>query len=113
MQNGKILDGQITASSHLINFEAFNARLYGSSCWRSARNNSGEFLEVNLGRKEHVKAIKLQGDPLEENWTTQFYLAFSLGSFWKNITWPYHGVKVETQCISVANRMAWIGVNEG
>lgn len=94
MQNGKILDSQITASSQIINFEAFKARLYGSSCWRSARNNSGEFLEVKLGQKEYVKAITTQGDPREDNWTTQFYVAFSLGSFWKNITWSYHGVKV-------------------
>lgn len=94
MQNGKILDSQITASSRVIGFEAFKARLKGPSCWRSAKNSSGEFLEINLGEKEYVKAIKTQGDPQEDNWTEQFYLAYTLGAVWKNVTSPYYGVKV-------------------
>ncbi|KAL9963496.1 hypothetical protein ACROYT_G027007 [Oculina patagonica] len=93
MQNGKILDSQITASSQVTGFEAFKARLYGSSCWKSAKNSSGEFLEINFREKEYVKAIKTQGDPQEDNWTEQFYVAFTLGSVWENVTWPYHGVK--------------------
>ena len=94
MQNGRILDNQITASSQVTGFEAFKARLHGPSCWRSAKSNSGEFLEINLGEKEYVKAIKMQGDPLEDNWTEQFYLAYFLGAVWKNVTWSYHGLKV-------------------
>lgn len=94
MQNGNILDGQITASSQTVGFESFNARLYGSSCWKSAKNNSGEFLQINLGEKKYVKAVKMQGDPQGDNWTEQFYMAYSLGSVWKNVTWLYDGVKV-------------------
>lgn len=86
MKDGNITDGQITASSEVPGFQAFKARFDGSSCWRSAKSSLGEYLEVNFGRKENVKAIKTQADPLQDNWTEKYYLAFSLGLGWKNVT---------------------------
>ncbi len=68
MQSGKILDSQITASSHQPRFEAFKARLKGPSCWKSARNVAGEFLEVTfLSQKKYITGIETQGDPHADN----------------------------------------------
>ena len=87
MENGQILDRQISASSHQPNFEAFRARTEGPSCWRSKQNVIGEFLEVNfLSQKKYIAGMKLQSDPKADNWTEMFYLAYSLGSVWKNVT---------------------------
>ena len=86
MKDGNITDGQITASSEVLGFQAFKARFDGSSCWRSAKSSLGEYLEVNFGRKENVKAIITQADPLQDNWTEKYYLGFSLGLGWNNVT---------------------------
>ena len=101
MQDGAILDSQITASSETQGFESYKARLDGPSCWRGAKNSPGEYLEVNFGRKEYVKAIRTQADPRQDNWTKKFYIAYSLGSGWKNITEPYN-VRVKV-CSSYSN----------
>jgi len=94
ISNGKIPNSQITASSHAPGYPAYKARVYGPSCWRSANNTLREFLEINLGKKRYVSGIETQGDPQADNWTEQFYLAYSLGSVWKNMTSPYIGVRV-------------------
>ena len=92
MQNGQILDSQITASSHKPNFEAFKARYLGLSCWRSNRNVIGEFLQVNfLSQRKYIAGLKLHGDPNADNWTEMFYLAYSLGSVWNNVTHQQDG----------------------
>ena len=96
MNDGSITDGQITASSEVPDFEAFKARFDGSSCWRSANSSLGEYLEVNFGRKEYVKAIKTQADPLQDNWTEKYYLAFSLGLGCKNVTRQFGRVVVRS-----------------
>lgn len=96
MKDGNITDGQITASSEVPGFQAFKARFDGSSCWRSAKSSLGEYLEVNFGRKENVKAIKTQADPLQDNWTEEYYLAFSLGLGWKNVTRQLGRVEVRS-----------------
>lgn len=85
---------QVTASSHAPGYPAFKARARGPSCWRSAKNTLGEFLEINFGKKRYVSGIEIQGDPHADNWTEQFYLAYSMGSVWRNATRPYQGVKV-------------------
>ena len=91
MYSGRIRDNQITASSHAPGYPAYKARTRGYSCWRSADNTLGEFLEINLGEKRHVKGIFIQGDPLADNWTEQLFLAYSLGSGWENVTSPHQG----------------------
>ena len=99
MQSGKVLDSQITASSNVPHFEAFKARLNGPSCWKSAQNDTGEFLEVNFWHQiKYITGIRIQGDPQADNWTEQFYVAYSLGSAWKNVTQQQQGrVKVCTK----------------
>ena len=94
MKDGSILDRQITASSEVPGFEAFKARFDGSSCWRSANSSLGEYLEVNLGREEYVKAVGTQADPLQDSWTEKYYLAFFLGLGWKNVTRRFKDVAV-------------------
>ena len=94
MTTGKIPNNRITASSHAPGYPAFKARARGPSCWRSAKNTLGEFLEINFGKKRYVSGIEIQGDPHADNWTEQFYLAYSMGSVWRNVTRPYQGVKV-------------------
>ena len=93
---GEIPDNWITASSHAPGYPAYKARARGPSCWRSAENIPGEFLEINFGKKRYVSEIEIQGDPHADNWTEQFYLAFSVGSVWRNVTRPHQGVKVSS-----------------
>ncbi|XP_068685159.1 coagulation factor VIII-like [Montipora foliosa] len=93
MSNGEITDNQISASSYASGYPPYKARLGGTSCWRSANNTLGEFLEINFGRKRHVRQLKIEKDPQEENWTENFYLECYSGSVWSNLSGPYQGVK--------------------
>ena len=39
--------------------------------------------------------MKLQGDPNADNWTEMFYLAYSLGSVWNNVTEQHDGLSAK------------------
>lgn len=94
MTSGQINNNQITASSHAPGYPAYEARMEGSSCWRSVNNTLGEFLEINLGQRRYVNGVTTQGDPQADNWTKQFYLAYFADFVWRNVTSPYQTVRV-------------------
>lgn len=94
MINGKIPDNQITASSHAPGFPPNKARARGNSCWRSANNTLGEYLEVNFGRKRFVYKVEIDKDPQADSWTEQFYLEYYTGTVWRNVSRPYGAVTV-------------------
>lgn len=94
MINGKIADNQITASSNAPGFPPNKARARGASCWRSANNTLGEYLEINFGRKRFVYAVEIEKDPQADNWTKQFFLEYYTGAVWRNVSRPYRGVTV-------------------
>ena len=88
MYSGKIPDKHITASSKSPLYPAYKGRKGGISCRRSANDTLGEFLEIQLGQRRNIKGIATQGDPQDDNWTEKFYLSYTLGSVWKNVTEP-------------------------
>ncbi|XP_074633810.1 retinoschisin-like [Acropora palmata] len=94
MINGKIPDNQITASSHAPGFPPNKARARGNSCWRSANNTLGEYLEINFERKRFVYKVEIDKDPQADSWTEQFYLEYYTGTVWRNVSRPYGAVTI-------------------
>lgn len=107
MINGKIADNQITASSHAPGFPPNKARARGNSCWRSANNTLGEYLEINFGRKRFVYTVEIDKDPQADSWTEQFFLEYYTGTVWRNVSRPYGGVRVGVVLTSSSFSTTW------
>ena len=78
MENGKIRDKQITASSVYGNFwAAKNARLNkNNSAWAALFNEPGEWLQIDLLRVTKVTRVATQGGVKRGWWVLRYKLAY-------------------------------------
>jgi len=85
MENGKILDGQITASSQWDdNHAPFQGRLYFQATgkkqggWSAAQSNSRQWLQVDLGSQfTKVTQVATQGRNGGHQWVVSYKLQYS------------------------------------
>ena len=87
MENGAILDEQITASSQRnFNHAPFQGRLhfqrtvYKAGSWSAGKNDLHQWLQVDLGSQyTKVTGVATQGrnDPQFSQWVTRYKLAYS------------------------------------
>ena len=102
MQNGKIKNRAITASSSLNNFHApWLARLHRvkrgrySGGWTSRVNNHNQWLQVDLGRTMKVTGLNTQGRHDSHQWVTAYYVLYSLdGVYFAKVKHWWNYVKV-------------------
>ena len=88
MEDGRILDSQITASSELTENDLFlgatNARLNHSvgyngtsGSWSAAASNATQWIQVDLGVSKMVSGIVLQGREENNQWVTKYKVDYS------------------------------------
>ncbi|XP_074645823.1 uncharacterized protein LOC141902080 [Tubulanus polymorphus] len=80
MEDGRILDSQITASSYWSDqFKPSKARLRGDSSWQSkqASSNANQWIEVDFGQLTALSAISVQGRGTWYNWVETFYIEYT------------------------------------
>lgn len=102
MQNGKIKNGQITASSMFNQFHApWLARLHRAKhgryigSWSSRHNNHNQWLQVDLGKTMKVTGINTQGRQDLHQWVTAYYVFYSLdGMYFAKVKHWWNYVKV-------------------
>ena len=93
MQNGKIPDSAITASSaaNAVSFAPHIGRLhflssgsgkYGS--WAAGANNAEQYFQVDFGTWTQITAVATQGRQDSSQWVKTYSLSFSYdGVFWE------------------------------
>eukprot|EP00058_Branchiostoma_floridae_P002341 XP_002587829.1 hypothetical protein BRAFLDRAFT_94085 [Branchiostoma floridae] len=92
MESGAIPDSSITASSyHHANRAPYRGRLNwdsGSGGWAAARNDIGQWLQVDFKAMKRVTGTVIQGrlGPIYQQWVTSYKLQYSTD--WVNWT-PY------------------------
>ena len=85
MENGSISDSQINASSQLdLSHAAIQGRLHlkatadKAGCWSAGRNDTSQWLQVNLGSKDiRVTRVATQGRGDDAQWVTRYRLQYS------------------------------------
>ena len=84
MENNKIPNGAVTASSSLGSwFEPWQARLNNigrsgsTGSWSTRLNAIGQYLQIDLGKERVVNKIATQGRPSYYEWVTSYKLLFS------------------------------------
>ena len=85
MQNGRIRNSMITASSfHDANHAPFLARLHGRrrgrymGAWSAKYNNAYQYLQVDFGGASKIVRIALQGRQDANQWVKSFYCSYSM-----------------------------------
>lgn len=83
MQNGRIPDSAITASSEYgSSYKAINGRLHflyrsgRSGAWVAAAKDAFQFLQVNFGDWTKVARVSVQGRQDADEWVKSFSLSF-------------------------------------
>ena len=92
MQDGRILNHQLTASSDgmWINFQSFKAKdarlKLQSLSWVSGILDSSPWLQVSFAPEiKIISGIATQGNPSHDWWTTSFTLKYSMtGKIWQD-----------------------------
>ena len=99
MEDGRILDSQITASSALDNANYDHAAHYARlnlegidtapNAWVPGGKDLDEWIQVDLGASGLVSGIVMQGrdDPNQQNWVTKYKVQFSQdgGKTWRYV----------------------------
>ena len=84
----KIANSSFTASSWKPGYYPYAARLemsVANGSWCAARNEVGEYLEIDLGRQLFVAKIAVQGDSIQSYGVTSFSISYSkYGAQWEN-----------------------------
>ena len=109
MQNGKLPDSVITASSQLnAYYGPANARLHfqGASgrypSWIPAKNNFQQWLQVDFGVETQVTRIETQGNHDHNYWVKTYTLRYSLDGLYFYQYQPHSGVtKVSSTTVSL------------
>ena len=81
MEDGRITDGQITASSTHSHCPTNRARLnqnsHGSyTAWCAGKKEAGEFIEIDLGTVKTVTKIATQSRYLVNQWVTKYTISY-------------------------------------
>ncbi|XP_031570891.1 zinc metalloproteinase nas-4-like [Actinia tenebrosa] len=103
MQDGRITDSQLTASSHTPYDDPHQARLHlsstgkGNGAWCAGSNSVGQWIKIDLGSYKYLKGIATQGkvDPFSgSSWVTHYNFHFSYDdSYWYDYaTWYSTGL---------------------
>ena len=79
MENGAILDEQITASSQWnFNHASFQGRLHFQGSWSTGTNDLHQWLQVDLGSQyTKVTSVATQGRNDLAQWVTKYKLTYS------------------------------------
>ena len=87
MENGAILDSQISASSEQTNdHAAIQGRLHfqtipgKAGAWSALTNDIDQWLQVDLERKYKVARVATQGRNASNEWVTEYKLQYSNGN---------------------------------
>lgn len=102
MQNGRIKNRAITASSYYNHFHApWLARLHRRKhgrfvgSWAARHNNHHQFLQVDLGRTMKITGINTQGRYDANQWVTAYYVLYSSdGMYFAKVKHWWNVVKV-------------------
>lgn len=102
MQNGRIKNRAITASSYHNHFHApWLARLHRRKhgrfvgSWAAKHNNHHQFLQVDLGRTMKITGINTQGRYDASQWVTAYYVLYSSdGMYFAKVKHWWNVVKV-------------------
>ncbi|XP_028516809.1 lactadherin [Exaiptasia diaphana] len=98
MEDGRIPDSQITASSHysiylLPKYGRLNSDLEGGS-WTAKRLGIGEYLEVDIGTNTTICKIATQGRQNTKQWVTAYSIHYSSDqSTWTTYSANENGVE--------------------
>ncbi len=78
MQNRKIKDSQLTASSvYRAGLSTSHGRLNGLTSWSARQRNQNQWIQVDLGRKKVVTAIATQGRRNYDQWVKTYFVSYS------------------------------------
>ena len=87
MQNGRIQNSQITASTlHSPGLSPQQGRLNSASSWSAGRNDQNQWIQVDLGREEVVTAIGTQGRANYGQWVKTYSVSYGSNG---NASEPY------------------------
>ena len=89
LQNGRLKNKQITASSSWPGLYTWRARLHHSQAWCARYNNHNQWLKFDFLRPTKVTGIALQGRSNVHQWVTRFLLHSSLD----NVHWNVYRYK--------------------
>eukprot|EP00058_Branchiostoma_floridae_P006901 XP_002592389.1 hypothetical protein BRAFLDRAFT_67254 [Branchiostoma floridae] len=102
MESGTIPDGSIIASTFLVNYEPYLARLNvvaGRGAWRARFTNIGQWLQVDLGEMKRVTGTIIQGRPTDDQWVTSYKLEYSTNQ----ITWATYADRNGSEMVFPGN----------
>ena len=81
MENGKILDTQISASSmrrvHVVPSHGRLNKVRGYGSWGPASNNKNQWLQVDFRRQATIVAILTQGRHNNNYWVKTYSVSYS------------------------------------
>ena len=84
MENGKITDAKIEASSAKLGYEAGKGRLNRNSCWMPTQDKATEYIKVTFVTKVTIVAIATQGAPNDDCWVKSYSFQLFNGSLIDN-----------------------------
>ncbi|XP_041467292.1 uncharacterized protein LOC121417622 [Lytechinus variegatus] len=83
LENGDVIDTQITASSEDQTYKTATARLHGPQCWQPLIHDKLQWLQVDLLDAHLLTGLSMQGRVDEDYYVTAFSLKYSLmGTIW-------------------------------
>jgi hypothetical protein len=78
IQNGRIRDSHITASSiWSASLSTTQGRLNSASSWSARRNDQNQWIQVDLGREKVVTVIATQGRANYNQWVKTYSVSYS------------------------------------
>ena len=106
MEDGRIADNQITASSewrsnHGAEYARLNrpAQSGTSGAWSARYNDANQWIQADIGDVKSVTGVMIQGRSNSDQWVTTFYVQNSLdGDTWNHVQEGYQ-VKVSLKFI--------------
>ena len=102
MQNGRIQDSQITASSiYRDGLSTKHGRLNSTSSWSAIQNNQSQWIQIDLGQEEVVTEIGTQGRGDLAQWVETYSASYGSNG---NVFEPY---KIDGVVKVRNNNCAW------
>lgn len=89
LTNGRLKNGQITASSTWPGLYTWRARLHHSQAWCARYNNHNQWLKFDFRRPTKVTGMAIQGRSNAHQWVTRFLLHSSQD----NVHWAVYRYK--------------------
>ncbi|XP_074652127.1 neurexin-4-like isoform X2 [Tubulanus polymorphus] len=86
MENGTILNEQISASTEHKQRPAYNARLHHRSAWLGDLNDYKQYLTIEFKETKVVTAVATQGLRGSRNWVQEYHIEYSSdGETWEQV----------------------------